>query len=634
MSNTVKKMSTAASNHKRRGATPAQPMKGGWVLPHGMGISIESVTSQVAEGEQDIEIPLPASTSNAVSNSPPSSVAHSPAPPATKRPRRQGRLAFKVTEHLLSPPLEQTKKGPEAKVKQEDGPPAKRTRLSLRSSTTAPVIVQPLAAATPEIMVEVETTNTPLSSRKLVTFKGVVIKESVVVKATPKIIVNAAQVLNPEYRLKLKRGPNNPYGLTPGYSPYPYRRVPTPEACEEVYKILADLHGECKPPEKMPLASLEVAGCGEVPCILDALLRTLISGNTLMARANAAIKNLAKRYGVREEGAGKGSIDWEKVRLSSHGALAEAIKIAGDGPKRSRYIKMLLDMVYEENLVLMGKDSGTATYGPGVDSDHSGNNEEPAAAKDAYHLLSLDHMHNMTKDEALAKFLTYPGIGIKTAACVTLFCLRIPCFAVDTHVHKFCCWLGWLPANADPDNCFRHGDFMVPDHLKYGLHQLFIRHDQLCYKCRKATRPGTKEWNEAPDCPLEHLLTRSKVEVASGKATKKRGKAEEESGREGEDDKPAPKTRRKRSRTSRAKAVPAPAKEDSDTESQEGEMLDEQERHMNGEDGDGGDDNYGDEGGDDDGGDSKGGGNEEGDTEFDLSNSTEEEDEHQGEGGK
>lgn len=146
-------------------------------------------------------------------------------------------------------------------------------------------------------------------------------------------------------------------------------------------------------------------------------------------------------------------------------------------------------------------------------------------------------MHSMTKDEAMAKFVSYPGIGIKTAACVTLFCLRMPCFAVDTHVHKFCRWLGWVPENADPDNCFRHGDFMVPDHLKYGLHQLFIRHGQVCFKCRKATKPGTKDWKEAPDCPLEHLLDRSKDEAGSKppkqpKQPKRHKKVKEETGSE------------------------------------------------------------------------------------------------------
>ena len=120
----------------------------------------------------------------------------------------------------------------------------------------------------------------------------------------------------------------------------------------------------------------------------------------------------------------------------------------------------------------------------------------------------------MTKAEAMSALLRFPGVAIKTAACVILFRLRHPCLAVDTHVHRFCCWLGWTPERVDPDTCFNHVDFMVPDHLKYGLHQLFIKHGQECFKCRAATKPGTAAWESATECPLEELLDRGRVHHA------------------------------------------------------------------------------------------------------------------------
>ncbi|KAM7208884.1 hypothetical protein V8F20_000762 [Naviculisporaceae sp. PSN 640] len=304
---------------------------------------------------------------------------------------------------------------------------------------------------------------------------------------TSPVTVDTTQILDPDFKLQIKRGPSNPSGLTPGFSPYPYRKTPTPEACEEVYRILAEAHGEIKPPVTIPPASLEVAGCGEVPCLLDALMRTIISGNTMMPLANQAIKNVVKHYGIQESGTGKGSINWDKVRLGSLEELVAQVRCAGNGPTKAKHMKTILDMVYNENSEMVSKSA-------------SGNEV----------LLSLDHMRKLSRDEAMARLVAYPGIGIKTAACVTLFCLQIPCFAVDTHVLRFCQWLGWVPHKADADNCFRHGDYMVPDHLKYSLHQLFIQHGQRCFKCRKATKPGTKEWREAPDCPLEHLLNRRK----------------------------------------------------------------------------------------------------------------------------
>ncbi|KAH8886828.1 DNA glycosylase [Thozetella sp. PMI_491] len=339
---------------------------------------------------------------------------------------------------------------------------------------------------------------------------GLAIRANLAVKVNVEVIATMIHVKDPDFKPRVIRGASNLYGLTIGRSPYPHRIAPTPEACEEVHRILTEIHGEVRQPEMVPSPSLEVAGCGEVPSVLDALLRTLISGNTLMARADAAIQNLAQKYGIVEAGmVGAGSINWEKVRLSSLEELVDTIKPAGCARVKGAHIKAILDMVCEENLA----------HAQARVQDESIEKSQLEQA------LSLDHMHSMNKDEAMAAFLRYPGIGVKTAACVILFCLRIPCFAVDTHVHKFSQWLGWVPAKASELDSYNHGEFKVPDHLKYGLHQLFIRHGQECYKCRKATRPGTEEWSDAPECPLEHLLNRRKIEVAASEAIGKKSKS-------------------------------------------------------------------------------------------------------------
>lgn len=580
----------------RRTKKTAQPIKGGWVLPHGMGLVTQNsavaldATEKTSVGSEpepisednpadqlqtdehpavpDPEIALTPPTSPSASAQPstkspseraaPRKAAGRKAAPRKAAPKtaaRQKRIGYRVTK-AKAPSKEDSKSETssqlEVDVKQEVAVET-ASRITeaetvvgdsetvdenlhvthqeeiigrvtrSRAAVTAQTVVkyeekipeQTLVVTKKEEVAE-EKTSIVATTRKLIIFKGATLKDNLVTKSLGKIVVDASQILNPDYRTQVKRGQNNPYGLTPGYSPYPYRRVPTPEACEEVHRILTEMHGEVKQPDRIPTASLEIAGCGEVPCVLDALLRTLISGNTLMAMADAAIRNLGKDFGIRTEGSGAGSIDWEKVRVSSPQALVNSIRISGNGPKKAQHIKLILDKVYEENLERM-KQAGTA-----------GNTDKDGAPPD---LLSLDYMHAMTKDQAMEKFVSFPGIGIKTAACVSLFCLRMPCFAVDTHVHKFCRWLGWTPVKADPDNVFRHGDFMVPDHLKYGLHQLFIRHGQTCFKCRKNTKPGTKDWLGAPDCPLEHLLDRSKDDAkppAPKKPRKMRKKAEQD----------------------------------------------------------------------------------------------------------
>lgn len=539
--------STAGSKRKRVTTKQTQPLKGGWILPHGMGVRLTESDASHSQGVEPATSSspllkgLPAVPESAQSN-PPTVAARPGRKNNSAKQTKQTRLSSRVTKVGVNTAnkVSETKQDPAIKredddsivgplIKQEDDHLNKRLRTSSASLVTAKVaenavpgdstVASSSKAAVKVKLEEKQTTSgAPIPTPKVLIIKGIAIKDNIAARVSDKVIVDATQILDPNLKLKVKRGKENPYGLTPGFSPYPYRRVPTPEACEEVYRILAALHGEVKQPEKIPAASLEIAGCGEVPCVLDALLRTLISGNTLMALADAAIKNLAQHYGTRQEGSGFGSINWDKVRLSSHQELAEVIKVAGNGPKRSHHIKQILDMVYEENLERAKKQSAARAGEPGREEVETG----PAT----HDLLSLDYMHSMSKDEAMAKFVSYPGIGIKTAACVTLFCLRMPCFAVDTHVHKFCRWLGWVPEKADADNCFRHGDFMVPDHLKYGLHQLFIRHGQQCFKCRKATKPGTKVWKEAPECPLEHLLDRSKDEAGS------RRKQEDQEGEE------------------------------------------------------------------------------------------------------
>ena len=262
-----------------------------------------------------------------------------------------------------------------------------------------------------------------------------------------------------------------------GRSPYPQWIWPTPEACEEVHGLLTELHGEVKAPKTMPPPSLTVAGCGEVPSVLDALLRTVLSAATSMKAANQSIVALAGKYGVAQSGPGKGSIDWEKVAEDSVEEVAVIIGKGGLGNLKAKHLKGILDAVMH-----------------------------------AHKKLSLDHLHGQTAELAMKQLGNLPGVGVKTAACVILFCLQVPCFAVDTHVYRLCKWLRWVPFTANENKTFWHCDFHMPAHLKYGLHQLLIRHGQTCERCRADTVANTESYDNAT-CPLEHLVVRNKKEA-------------------------------------------------------------------------------------------------------------------------
>lgn len=294
-----------------------------------------------------------------------------------------------------------------------------------------------------------------------------------------------------------------PYGLSPGISPFQDWPRPTADECEEVYRLLSSVHGEVKAPAGIPAPSLTVSGCGEVPSILDALLRTVLSGATTKGNSAQAFDGLVRTFGVTNQGIGKGSVDWDKVRRASVEEVEQAIKSGGLAGIKSKNIKLILDMVYEQNLkrregLINAKDKEEQKGSTNL--THA---QKYQAAELADDLLSLNHFHCLSKDEAMIEFVKFPGIGVKTAACVVLFCLQRPCFAVDTHVFRLSKWLGWLPQEKKLDEiaAFRHLEVYVPDHLKYALHQLFLQHGKTCPRCRASTGD-----NSDTACVIDHLV--------------------------------------------------------------------------------------------------------------------------------
>ncbi|KFX93994.1 hypothetical protein O988_06530 [Pseudogymnoascus sp. VKM F-3808] len=334
---------------------------------------------------------------------------------------------------------------------------------------------------------------------------------------------------------KPKKPKKNKYGLTPGETPYPDFEMPTAAACLEVNNLLSGLHGVVEPPKAIPPPSLEVTGCGEVPSVLDALIRTRLSAATTSKNSAYAFAGLVSKFGILEEGIGKGSVNWNKVREASVKDIEAAIIRGGLAPKKSADIKAILDMVHEENIArreafVDEKLGGEKVDVVGAESLGQGQKDMEIAVADK-EILSLQYMHGLTPDEAMTEFTKYPGIGVKTASCVILFCLRRPSFAVDTHVHRLCRWLKWIPNNANENKAFSHCEVRIPNELKYSLHQLFIRHGRTCGRCRASTSETSEAWKETV-CPIDHLVERSglrKIRKPEGKMKKNKKGSDEDS---------------------------------------------------------------------------------------------------------
>ena len=318
------------------------------------------------------------------------------------------------------------------------------------------------------------------------------------------------------------------YGLTPGKSPFPNHVEPTVDACEEVNRLLSELHGEVVRPTVTTDPSLEVTGCGEVRDALDAIIRTYLSSNTSATNSNKALNGLVQTFGLRTSGSGRGSINYEAMLAADVKTIEKAIWSGGMAPKKSKTIKKILEIVHVDNIAR--RDAFVKERETGKDADIPGAKDETNEAKDMEilkfdeNLLSMDHIFEMSNDEAMEELIKLPGIAVKTASCVILFNVKRPSFAVDTHVLRHCKMLSWVPPEATANKTFSHCEVRVPDHLKYSLHQLFIKHGRTCARCAaKASQQAYK----STICPIEHLIDRSLVVSKEG-SSKKRKRREDD----------------------------------------------------------------------------------------------------------
>lgn len=350
------------------------------------------------------------------------------------------------------------------------------------------------------------------SESELSSLEDVDLEEKIEVATEASIKANHSKKVN-------KQKKTNPYNLTPGTTPYPGYPHPTPEECYTVNDLLSTFHGEQSAPSTPPTPSLNVSGCGEVPSVLDALIRTRLSAATTNKNSSAAFSGLVRKFGILQSGTGKGSVDWDKVRRADVRDIFTAIECGGLAKVKSQDIKTILEMVHAENNQAAAAAARTTT------GDNNNNNKPlpptTATNNSPNPILSLDHLHSLKSSQEIMSHLTrYPGIGPKTASCVLLFCMHRPSFAVDTHVFRLLQYLRWLPPSSPGGgivrlteiNAFRHVEVRVPDELKYSLHKLFVMHGRMCPRCRVPPRVAPEGYR----CPIEALVVRRSKKGGGG----------------------------------------------------------------------------------------------------------------------
>ncbi|GAA5992951.1 hypothetical protein JCM10908_000767 [Rhodotorula pacifica] len=275
-------------------------------------------------------------------------------------------------------------------------------------------------------------------------------------------------------------------------TPFTHWPHPTPEEAQQVCDLLANVHGMPERPKILEDKPGAPAGCGNVPSVLDALVRTILSANTTSKNSTAAKVSMDEVYG---------RANYRAVLSGGPSKLEETIRCGGLAQNKSKAIVNILQRLEDRNVDQLGLEPGKGE-------------------------LSLDWLHQLSDDEAMNELISYDSVGIKTASCVLLFCLGRESFAVDTHVWRISQSLGWLPPNGSTysqdsppkklkqttnppsrDQTFYHLDHLLPPHLKYPLHSLLVRHGRGCVRCA-ANGVTTQDFVET--CPIDHLVRRKK----------------------------------------------------------------------------------------------------------------------------
>jgi endonuclease-3 len=146
---------------------------------------------------------------------------------------------------------------------------------------------------------------------------------------------------------------------------------------------------------------------------------------------------------------------WEQVLAATNEEVADAIRSGGLANQKAARIRRLLREIKEERGI-----------------------------------LDLSWMHEASADECETYLQKFHGVGPKTIACVLMFFLLKPAFAVDTHVLRVSKRLGWLREKATAEEAHRVFKTAVPDELKLNLHVNLIAHGRAI--CRATGNGGPR----------------------------------------------------------------------------------------------------------------------------------------------
>ena len=183
------------------------------------------------------------------------------------------------------------------------------------------------------------------------------------------------------------------------------------------------------------------------------LISTILSQRTTQKNEALAYDRMWKKFG-----------SWEAIRDAPVDQLTEAIAPSNYPETKAPHIKETLRQIIEER--------GEA---------------------------NIDFLADLPPDEGLPWLMSHPGVGIKTASLVLLFCFSKPVLPVDTHVFRVSQRTGLIPPKANTESAHHMLLKLFPPdpYILFNFHIAALKHgQQLCI------------WGENPrcePCPLKDL---------------------------------------------------------------------------------------------------------------------------------
>jgi endonuclease-3 len=114
---------------------------------------------------------------------------------------------------------------------------------------------------------------------------------------------------------------------------------------------------------------------------------------------------------------------------------------------------------------------------------------------------SIDFLKNWPPEKGLQWLMEMPGVGIKTASLVLLFCFSKEVMPVDTHVHRVSGRVGLIPEKASAEAAHTLLPALLPRHpyIYYNFHISMLLHGQkICIwqkpRCHLCPLPSICEW--------------------------------------------------------------------------------------------------------------------------------------------